>query len=66
MTTKTAKLVNATDADELEDAIRDFVSDNSKWEDGGIGEYEFWGARCNDVRWGIALQDDPKKHEKDV
>jgi hypothetical protein len=55
---QTAKLANVTDADDLEDAIRDFVNENSRWEDVGIGSYEFWGARGNDVRWVRELEDD--------
>ena len=61
MNTQTEKIANVTDADDLSDAIHDFVNDNSGWEDQGIGSYEFWGARGNDTRWVYCLQNDSMK-----
>jgi hypothetical protein len=37
---------------------------NPAWVDNGIGSYEYWGQKCNDVQWGVDCEDANWDHAK--
>jgi hypothetical protein len=63
MSITTVKIRESPAADELEDFIANVSGEVAKkisheWEDFGIGNYEFWGAKGRDTNWQPVIQDD--------